>query len=64
VDRVRQVQERDKWWAAILWAGRSSVRIPAGKRDSLLHETVYTGSGTHTAFYSLGTGGKAAGTLS
>jgi hypothetical protein len=26
VDRVRQVQDRDKWWAAILWAGRSKVQ--------------------------------------
>jgi len=61
VDRVRQVQDRYKWRAAILWAGRSKVGIPAGTRDSLFHETVYTGSGTHTASYSKGTGSKAAG---
>jgi len=29
--------------------------------QSLFHETVHTGTGTHTASYSVGTGSKAAG---
>ena len=33
--------------------GRSGVRIPAG----LVYQDVYTGSGAHSAFYTVGTGG-------
>jgi hypothetical protein len=56
MDRIRRVQDRVKWWTAVLWAGRSRVRIPAGTRDLLFHKTVYTGSAS-----SVSTGSKAAG---
>jgi hypothetical protein len=57
---IRRVQDRAKWWTAVLWAGRSRVRIPTGTRDSLFHETVHTDSGTHSAS-SVSTGSKAPG---
>jgi hypothetical protein len=41
-----------------LQAGRSVVRIPAGDRQSYLLQNGQAGSGSHPAFYLIGTGGS------
>jgi len=52
-------------WMARLQAGHPRVQIPAGTRNSCLLQNIQTGSGSHTASYSVDTeginlGGKAA----
>jgi hypothetical protein len=55
-----------QWYSAALRIGRSETGVPAGFGNFSLNYRVQTGSGAHSASYSMGirtsfSGGKAAG---
>jgi hypothetical protein len=47
-----------QWFSAVLWAGWLGVWVQAEAGNFSLHHCFQTGSGTHPAFYPVGTRGS------